>query len=236
MICSGLSGGFELADASQRQQAVEAIVEFGTNLCNAYERQKLLHSLGQKLGIDSEALERAGCLKLMNPQQIREASATGIDIQLHTHRHTLSDLSASAVRQEIQDNRRALETITGDVLSHFCYPSGHYNLLIWPVLRELGIETAATCLTGFNYPSTPKMELRRILDAEFTPLIEFEAELCGFLEILRRARSYLLKTGWHSEKTGGPGETLFKSGSRSFQRNGCGPRTAAVRSDGARTG
>jgi peptidoglycan/xylan/chitin deacetylase (PgdA/CDA1 family) len=187
-ICRALCGSFDLGLASDRQLAVDAVIDYGTNKCNAGERQRLLHRLGEILGVNNKDLEQAGCFKIMSLSQIREASAAGIDIQLHTHRHSLAGLSISAVKREIYDNRRALEAITATPPSHFCYPSGFYSELIWPALRELGIETAATCLSGFNYPETPLMELRRFLDAESILPIEFEAELSGFLEICRRMR------------------------------------------------
>ena len=53
-------------------------------------------------------------------------------------------------------------------------------------LGELGIESATTTRHGFNYPDTPKMLLNRFLDSESISDIEFEAELCGFFETLRR--------------------------------------------------
>jgi hypothetical protein len=39
---------------------------------------------------------------------------------------------------------------------------------------------------GFNRSTTPKLELRRFLDSEAISFLEFEAEMCGFFELIRK--------------------------------------------------
>jgi hypothetical protein len=46
-------------------------------------------------------------------------------------------------------------------------------------------------MSGFNYPETERMELRRFLDGENISQVEFEAELSGILEWGRKARGAL---------------------------------------------
>lgn len=53
---------------------------------------------------------------------------------------------------------------------------------------NMGIESATTCLSGFNYPNTARLELRRFLDGENIAQVEFEAEISGFLELGRKLR------------------------------------------------
>lgn len=79
---------------------------------------------------------------------------------------------------------------------HLCYPSGEYSPAIWDAMHEAGIVSATTCESGFNYPSTHRFALRRFLDADYYSTIEFEAEMCGFLELMRRLRNRL-KSGSH---------------------------------------
>jgi len=55
----------------------------------------------------------------------------------------------------------------------------------------LGIKSAVTCTSGVNDENTHPYKLKRFLDGENISQIEFEAEMCGFLEICRR----LLKRG-----------------------------------------
>ncbi len=48
--------------------------------------------------------------------------------------------------------------------------------------------SAVTCEVGTNDRSTPRYGLRRFLDSESVLPIEFEAELSGFAELMRRIR------------------------------------------------
>ncbi len=93
---------------------------------------------------------------------------------------------AASPRRELVENAEILEPIAGRKLTHFCYPSGDLSAQQTEWLGELGIESATTTRHGFNHPDTPKMLLNRFLDSETISDIEFEAELCGFFETLRR--------------------------------------------------
>ena len=95
------------------------------------------------------------------------------------------------VETEIIDNRAVLERIVSGPLQHFCYPSGEFHPSQFPWLRALGIESATTCLSGFNYPGTERFALRRFLDGENIDQVEFEAELSGFLELMRKFRGIM---------------------------------------------
>ena len=59
----------------------------------------------------------------------------------------------------------------------------------------MGIKTVMTCDVGLNSKDTPLLGLRRFLDEENIEAIEFEAELSGFVGLLRRARSLMLRLG-----------------------------------------
>ena len=90
-----------------------------------------------------------------------------------------------------RENDEILEPIAGSPREHFCYPSGRYELSQLPWLEKLGVRSATTVEPGFCYPGTSKMMMPRILDSEDLSDIEFEAELCGFIELTRRLRSRL---------------------------------------------
>ena len=64
--------------------------------------------------------------------------------------------------------------------------SGHW--ILWPWLTEAGVVSATTCDAGLNYRDTPRLALKRFLDAEDVPHIRFEAELAGFKPLLRQVR------------------------------------------------
>ena len=93
--------------------------------------------------------------------------------------------------KEISDNRDALEPITKSKRVHFCYPSGFWNPEQFRYLKQMGVKSATTCDSGFNYPETNPLALKRFLDGQCISQIEFEAEMSGFLEIFRKIRKIL---------------------------------------------
>ena len=79
-----------------------------------------------------------------------------------------------------------LEPIARKPLTAPLLSSGIWSSDLWPWLATLGVASATTCDVGFNYRDTPRLGLKRILDAEDVPLIEFEAEMSGYKDLLRR--------------------------------------------------
>lgn len=178
----------DLTDPQQRLRAQNAVLRHGKSLATAEDRQALLRTLGAALEIDVAELERQGVMKFASAQTIGALHHAGVDIQLHAHRHNLFDGTPAVVTRELVDNRAALSPLIGGSPTHFCYPGGIYTAAMWPTLEALGVESATTCESGFNYADTPRYGLRRILDEEGLTDIEFEAELCGLLELWRGLR------------------------------------------------
>jgi peptidoglycan/xylan/chitin deacetylase (PgdA/CDA1 family) len=185
-----LAGMVVLTDSIVRARAMEAIVEHGESRCSEAQRVALARALAQRLDIDYDGLTRERRFSLMSPEEIRELAARGLDVQAHTHRHRFPDDEAT-VQRELADNRALLEPLTGKRLEHFCYPSGSWSERHWPWLTAAGFKTATTCEPGFNYPETPLLALKRFLDGEHISEREFEAEMFGYKELFRRARSRL---------------------------------------------
>ena len=153
----------------------------------------LLRPIAAALGIDYEAFFADGRFRLLEAEQVRELAKTGMRVELHTHTHSLPEDSFESAALEIENNRSAITQLTGTVPRHFCYPSGQYFQKHPEWLARLGVASATTCDPGLNGPQTPLLLLRRHLDSEFYSDIEFEAELVGLLELMRRARAKLLK-------------------------------------------
>lgn len=177
-----------------KKRATWEIIGYGEQSCKEEQRQEIAQDLAGMLGVDYRQIRESRCLSLMNPTEVKELAASGIDVQLHTHRHRLPTDSETGAREEILSNRSILEGLVGKPLRHFCYPSGIWSETQWPWLEGLAIESATTCEPGLNYRSTPRLGLRRFLDAENIHPIVFEAEISGYLELLRQLRD-LLRTG-----------------------------------------
>ena len=184
-----LEGVYSLNDPIQKHTAVQKLIEFGDSFLDSKEKQEFARDLGYLLNVNFHEIERKRMYRLMTLNEIKDAADSGFDIQLHTHRHRLSFRDWAVLEREINNNRQSLAPVVHRDLVHFCYPSGEYHPCFWPWLEQLGIQTATTTKAGFNYPSTHRFELGRFLDGENIAAIEFEAELCGFLEIMRNIRS-----------------------------------------------
>jgi peptidoglycan/xylan/chitin deacetylase (PgdA/CDA1 family) len=189
-LAASRSGIVSLATEADKADCLWKIIDFGDTACTEEERVALCRSLGERLDVDYDSIARSRMFTILTFEEIHELSKAGFDIQLHTHRHRFPPDRAIAM-QEIADNRRALEPLVTKPLVHFCYPSGIWTREQWPWLSDMGIRSAVTCDFGYNYPKTSKYGLRRFGDSEGLSQIEFEAELYGFAQILRRMKSAL---------------------------------------------
>jgi len=190
----GLSGPDSRKVSTDRNEDRQArmwdVIHYGEESCNEEQRAALLDTLGVRLGVEHESILSRGIFHLVTLDEVAMMHRGGIDIQLHTHRHAFPCEEARAKR-EIRENREVLSSVISGPLEHFCYPSGIWSKEHWPWLTELGIKSAVTCEAGLNYADSPALALRRFIDGEDISQIEFEAELFGFAEALRRIRSAL---------------------------------------------
>ena len=166
--------------------SLEAFYESAETQCTEDERVSVARAFGRRLGVDYDELLRSRRLNLMSGDEIKTLASQGFDIQLHTHRHRLP-VATSEIWREIVDNRAALAPLTEGRLEHLCYPSGVWDAAQWPTLSAMGIQTATTCIPGFNTRSTPALGLRRFLDGQDISIDEFAAEMLGVKDLLRRA-------------------------------------------------
>jgi len=183
-----ISGLVSIDEVGERAKVVWTIIRYAESELEETERCNLASELGRRMDVSYDTIASSRALSIMNPSEISDASARGVDIQLHCHRHRLPEDAAPA-QQEIDENRAVLAPLTDAALTHLCYPSGEWSEKHLHLLPHAGIVSATTCDPGFNYHFTPRLALRRFLDAEHISDIEFEAELCGLLELLRRIRS-----------------------------------------------
>jgi peptidoglycan/xylan/chitin deacetylase (PgdA/CDA1 family) len=127
----------------------------------------------------------------MTAEEVRQVSAAGVDVQLHTHRHRTPDDCAAFVK-EIEDNRASLDAILGPGhRAHFCYPSGVYRASFLPWLRQAGIASATTCDFGLATAVGALLLLPRLVDTGNISPLEFEAWLTGAAALLPHHRPSL---------------------------------------------
>jgi peptidoglycan/xylan/chitin deacetylase (PgdA/CDA1 family) len=177
-----------LADPVRRQEAVRRCIAYGETECDETGRQHLGRSIAKALDADYETLENARLMSLMSFSELSQLAGEGADIQLHTHRHRFPADDLEEAEQEILDNAAALEPVARSPLVHFCYPSGEWSRKHARVFERRSIESATTCDPGFVCAETPMFELPRFLDRDDLSAVEFQSEVDGFAELLRRLR------------------------------------------------
>jgi peptidoglycan/xylan/chitin deacetylase (PgdA/CDA1 family) len=153
-------------------------------------RDAVYQEVGQALGVDYKRLRDARMYHLLAPHELREVEKFGVDIQLHTHRHQLPE-DEPTIRYEILRNREVLRELCSSRLDHLCYPSGDWREAHIPLLQSLGIKSATTCDIGNNRPGTHPLKLYRFLDRDNISTLRFEAEISGYMPLMRSATSQL---------------------------------------------
>jgi peptidoglycan/xylan/chitin deacetylase (PgdA/CDA1 family) len=158
--------------------------------CRRPMRDRLAATLALA-GLMDVAIEpylRGRVFEYMTPAELKELARDGLNVELHTHMHTMHDLSPGKIWEEVSANRQALShALERDPLSfrHFCYPSGIASDKAAMVLADLGLASATSTERGIAYPGSMPYLLPRFLDGEQLSEIEFEAELSGFAGMLR---------------------------------------------------
>lgn len=152
------------------------------------ERLDAARDFCTEAGIDAGHYERLRVFGYMTPAELRSARDAGLTIELHTHNHSLGACTGEEVRSEIAANRAALGRlleVDPSTFSHFCYPSGVTSPEAAAALDALGMASSTTTVAGLAVPGSPLQLLPRFLDGEQVSAIEFEAELSGFMPLLR---------------------------------------------------
>lgn len=154
---------------------------------NGEQKERIAGRLAERLGIDYKKLTQSRILHLMNPEEVKQLAAEGVDFQLHTHRHR-TPLSEDLFRREIRENRAWIVKAAGGVRNHFCYPSGAYRPEFLDWLAKEDVISATTCDTGFATPTTNPLLLPRLVDTSGRTSLEFESWLTGAGHFLSRRR------------------------------------------------
>ncbi len=169
----------DLRTAESRAGAFKKLLAYAeAGKFSAEQKHQFADRLAGALSIDFSELLRKRLLHRMNASEVAEASAAGIDVQLHTHRHRTPD-DRILFEKEIDENRARIAEMTGRTATHFCYPSGVYKPDFLPWLTEKGVVSGTTCVPGLAIPSTDPLLLPRMLDGTDVSLLEFEGWACG---------------------------------------------------------
>lgn len=185
---TGQAQKFELTGNDSREAALSQIHTFVREQeMSAEEKDEFAASLARSLGVSYDDLLEQRIMYNLTAGEVTQLSRDGVDIQLHTHRHRTPKDHKLFLR-EIEDNRAIIKEMTGSTAKHFCYPSGVYEPMFLPWLREAGVVSATTCELGFASRQSNPLLLPRFLDNESLSDIEFESWLTGVSLALPRRR------------------------------------------------
>ena len=181
---TGIRSESTLSDKTARDAVTGEIRTFARSEgLSADEKDSLARSVAEQFKVDYDALLGQRKLHILSPDEVSELSDQGVDVQLHTHRHR-TPRNRELFLREIEDNRKRLHQLTGKTAEHFCYPSGDYDPVFLPWLKEAGIVSATTCETGLASRDSHPLLLPRLLDVSNLSPVEFEGWLTGISSAL----------------------------------------------------
>lgn len=182
----GPASSFQLGNRQSRDQLTGELSDQLHALPSLDARLSALREICDLLDVPTEPWWSNGQFHLMEKGEIKDAFDRGLDIQLHTHRHSSN---AAQLAKEIDDNRRSLSEACGAAnLNHFCYPSGNFDDAAIAVLAGAGIRSATTCEEGLSSATTDPYKIPRFLDGRSITQAKFEAYLGGALELYARLK------------------------------------------------
>lgn len=184
---AGIDGAWDLADGQQRERLVLA-TEKWLRSEEPVAVAGCLERFAAAIGIAPAQLDLASRrFSYMTRDELLSAAGNGCSIELHGHVHAYIPGQAEQNRANIELCRERIRAAGLPEATHYCYPSGSFDDQAAEVMRATGVATATTCLPGLVDMRDPDARwfLPRFLDGGSVDMIEFEAEMSGFLEMVR---------------------------------------------------
>ena len=178
-------GPFILSDDANRALAKNAAKLKLKEIHSEQTRQNFVQQVYQAVGLDFSSIERNRNFHLMSPTEVQESTNSNLTFEMHTHRHAIAHTGKLTLREELTENAQLIEEFTGRRPKHFCFPDGLVDERADEALREFNVLSATTTSMGTVRPDSSDYSLSRIMDGENISSLEFEAELSGFMQLVR---------------------------------------------------
>ena len=167
----GISNGrlIDLGSLEKRIAAVEPVLEHIKTL-NKSEMNNII-SYMEKNTRKNINLEPN---RMMNWEEIKEMSESGIYFGSHTRSHAiLSKISSDEIWREISESKTIIEEKINKEVKSFAYPNGQINDFNDDCIKQLikaDYKCAVSTLRGNNYSNTDRFQLRRIAPWDEDPV------------------------------------------------------------------
>ncbi|WP_019140766.1 polysaccharide deacetylase family protein [Noviherbaspirillum massiliense] len=190
-----LDGSYDLGNPSSRQMLSERAVAWVSKTFHTREEVHAgLHRFADCLGVPEAALAlESRRFEYLSRDELLRAQAGGCSIELHGHVHRYPAGDPAALERDLQICRQTILAMGLPQPGHYCYPSGNFDACAATALQRMGVASATTCLPGLvaTGGKDDRYYLPRFLDGGNVSALEFEAEMSGFTDFIRRCTGRL---------------------------------------------
>ena len=135
--------------------------------------------------------------RMLRWDQIREATAAGVEIGAHSHRHPqLDQIALSKLRDELMTSKSLLEDGLGLAVPGMAYPFGYSNARVRRVARESGYTYACAVGNVIADPGRDSLALPRLTIRRSTRPATFDLIVRGRKESVIFLKDRSLTKGW----------------------------------------
>ena len=161
-------GLFNVENSQQREKSAQTII------------QKIKHfpqdERAAKVEVISSLVASLPNNLMMETQQVKQLSESGMEIGGHTVTHPiLATLTSEKAEEEISEGKKVLESIIQNPISLFAYPNGKPGQDYLPehisIVKKLGFKAAVSTNWGVSNSKSDMYQLKR-----FTPWDQLEAK------------------------------------------------------------
>lgn len=185
-----VDGNYDLTTTKSREQlgrSVAAWIEsFGSEERAAVDA---LERFAAKMQVSASELHIGSRrFQYLTPEELRALPTQGCAVELHGHVHHYPNGDPAALKNDLRLCSDAIQGLGLPLPTHYCYPSGNFDAGAAEILGQLGVASATTCIPGLISEAGNQQAyfLPRFLDGRDVEMLEFEAEMSGVSDFLRR--------------------------------------------------
>lgn len=187
---SGVDGEYDLRQAEERQRLAVGMVKAIEQSASGREQVcAALARFADCLGLPASELQlESRRFDYVTKNELLDLPRQGCTIELHGHVHEYPKGNPARLVEDLSKCRGIIAGLGLAEPRHYCYPSGSFGAEASEALDGMGIRSATTCIPGLvtDVSGHRRHYLPRFLDGEDVHSLEFEAEMSGFSELMRK--------------------------------------------------